>query len=81
MSSGKRALIEALESIEAGCAAVSAFPVETLSRTEGRDLLARLDRLDQRLELLRKQLSGRMIAVARARSVWQREPRCEPRSA
>ena len=49
-------LVEALEAIEAGCKAVAAFPVETLSRTEGQALLARLDKLDQKLVALQRSL-------------------------
>jgi hypothetical protein len=65
MSSDREPLIEALDAIEAGYTAVAAFPVETLSRTEGQALLARLDTLDQKLVLLQRRLSGRLITVAR----------------
>ena len=65
MRSDREALIEALETIEAGYTAVAAFPVETLSRTDGQTLLARLDRLDQRLVLLHRRLNGRLITAAR----------------
>ena len=60
-------LVEALDAIETGCTAVAAFPVETLSRTEGQALLARLDKVDQKLTLLHRRLSGRLITVARDR--------------
>ena len=58
-------LVEALDAIETGSTAVAAFPVETLSRTEGQALLARLDKLDQKLVALRRKLSGRLIATYR----------------
>lgn len=67
MRPDRQALIEALDTIEAGYATVAAFPVETLSRTEGQALLTRLDKLDQTASLLRRRLSGRLIAVARDR--------------
>jgi hypothetical protein len=67
MRSDREALIEALDAIEVGYTAVAAFPVEALSRTEGHALLARLDTVDQKLVLLRKRLSGRLIAAARDR--------------
>jgi hypothetical protein len=61
----KVALIEALEAIEAGCKAVGVFPLETLSRSDGQALLARLDKLDQKLASLQRSLSGRLIMTAR----------------
>jgi hypothetical protein len=65
MSSDREALIEALDAIEAGCRTVAAFPLETLSRTEGHALLARLDKLDQRLVSVHRRMSGRLLTVAR----------------
>jgi hypothetical protein len=65
MSSDREALIEALDAIEAGCRGVGVFPVETLSRTEGQALLARLDTLDQKLVALHRRLSGQLIAAHR----------------
>ncbi|MGV0792009.1 hypothetical protein [Mycolicibacterium sp. XJ1819] len=67
MSSPREALIEALDAIDAGYAAVAGYPVETLSRTEGHALLTRLDKLEQKAGLLRRRLSGRLIAVTRER--------------
>jgi hypothetical protein len=64
MRSDKEALIEALESIEAGCTAVGVYPLETLSRTDGQALLARLDTLDQKLVALQRSLNGRLIMTA-----------------
>jgi hypothetical protein len=64
MYSNKEALVEALEAIEAGCRAVSEFPLETLSRTDGQALLARLAKLDQRLVALQRSLNGRLIMTA-----------------
>lgn len=64
MRSNKEALVEALEAIEAGCKAVGVFPLETLSRTDGQALLARLDKLDQKLVSLQRSLSGRLITTA-----------------
>jgi hypothetical protein len=61
MRSDKEVLIEALEAIEAGCKAVAAFPTETLSRTDGQALLARLDKVDQRLAALQRSLNGRLL--------------------
>ena len=49
MSSDREALVEALEAIEAGSEPSAVFPLETLSRTEGQALLARLDKLDQKM--------------------------------
>ena len=67
MRSDKEALVEALEAIEAGCRAVEVFPLETLSRTDGQALLARLDKVDQKLVALQRNLRGRLITVARDR--------------
>ncbi len=67
MRSEREALITALDAIEAGYRTVAAFPLETLSRSEGQALLARLDKLDQKLAALRRRLTGRLIAVARDR--------------
>ncbi|MCT7661502.1 hypothetical protein [Mycobacterium deserti] len=64
MSSDREALIEALDAIEAGCKTVAAFPLETLTRTEGHALLARLDKLDQRLVSVQRRMSGRLVTVA-----------------
>ncbi|MDG5483180.1 hypothetical protein [Mycolicibacterium gadium] len=57
----REALIEALDAIEAGCQAVGVFPVETLSRTDGQALLARLDKLDQKLVALQRSLRGQLL--------------------
>jgi hypothetical protein len=65
MRSDKEVLVEALEAIEAGCKAVGVFPLETLSRTDGQALLARLDKVDQKLVALQRSLSGRILTVAR----------------
>lgn len=67
MRSDREPLIEALDAIEHGYTAVAAFPVETLSRTEGQALLARLDKMDQKSALLRRRLSGRLLAVGNGR--------------
>ena len=64
MRSDKEALVEALEAIEAGCKALEKFPLETLSRTDGQALLARLDKVDQKLVALQRNLRGRLITVA-----------------
>jgi hypothetical protein len=64
MRSDKEALIEALETMEAGCTAVGVFPLETLSRTDGQALLARLDKLDQKLVSLQRSLRGRLLMTA-----------------
>jgi hypothetical protein len=64
MRSDKEVLVEALEAIEAGCRAVGVFPLETLSRTDSQALLARLDKVDQKLVALQRSLKGRLLAVA-----------------
>jgi hypothetical protein len=64
MRSDKEALVEALETIEAGCRAVGVFPLETLSRTDSQALLARLDKLDQKVVALQRSLKGRLIMTA-----------------
>jgi hypothetical protein len=64
MRSDKEVLVEALEAIEAGCKAVGVFPLETLSRTDSQALLARLDKVDQKLVALQRNLKGRLLAVA-----------------
>lgn len=61
MRSDREALVEALDAIEAGCKAVGVFPVETLSRTDGQALLARLDKLDQKLVALQRSLRGQLL--------------------
>jgi hypothetical protein len=66
MRSDREVLVEALDAIDGGCTAVAAFPVEALSRTEGQALLARLDKLDQKLALLQRRLRGRLIITARS---------------
>lgn len=65
MRSDKEPLIEALEAVEAGCKAVEVFPLETLSRSDGQALLARLDKVDQKLVALQRNLRGRLIMVGR----------------
>ncbi|MBY0290210.1 MAG: hypothetical protein K2X52_24165 [Mycobacteriaceae bacterium] len=65
MRSDREALIEALDAMEAGCKAVGMFPLETLSRSDGQALLARLDKLDQKLVSLQRSLNGRLIMTAR----------------
>ena len=67
MRSDKEMLVETLEAIEAGCKALGVFPLETLSRTDGQALLARLDKVDQKLIALQRSLSGRLLTVARDR--------------
>ena len=69
MSSDRELLIEALEAIEAGCRAVGVFPLETLSRTDGQALLARLDKLDQKIVAAARRLNGRLLTTARDRQV------------
>ncbi len=64
MRSDKEVLVEALEAIEAGCRAVGVFPLETLSRTDSQSLLARLDKVDQKLVALQRSLKGRLLTVA-----------------
>ena len=64
MRSDKEALVEALESIEDGCRSVGVFPLETLSRADSQALLARLDKLDQKLVALQRSLKGRLIMTA-----------------
>jgi hypothetical protein len=65
MRSNRDALIAALDAMDAAYRTVAVFPTETLSRTEGQALLARLDQLDQKLVALRRSMAGRLIAVAR----------------
>jgi hypothetical protein len=69
MSSDKETLVEALEAIEAGCRAVGVFPLETLSRTDGQALLARLDKLDQKIVAVHRRLNGRLLTTAHDRQV------------
>jgi hypothetical protein len=64
MRSDREALVEALEAIEAGCKAVEKYALETLSRSDGQALLARLDNVDQKLVALQRNLRGRLITVA-----------------
>jgi hypothetical protein len=64
MRSDNKALVEALEAIEDGCRAVGVFPLETLSRADSQALLARLDKLDQKLVALQRSLKGRLIMTA-----------------
>jgi hypothetical protein len=64
MRSDKEALVEALEAIEGGCRAVGMYPLETLSRADSQALLARLDKLDQKLVALQRSLKGRLIMTA-----------------
>lgn len=64
MRSNREVLIDGLESIEAGCRTVAAYPLETLSRSEGLALLDRLDKLDQQLARLHKRMSGRLLVMA-----------------
>lgn len=66
MRSNRDTLIEGLEAIEAGCRAVAGYPLETLSRSEGHALLARLDKLNQQLALLEKRVSGRLLTMPRS---------------
>jgi hypothetical protein len=65
MRSDKEVLVEALDAIEAGCRAVEVFPSETLSRSDGQALLARLDQLDQKIVAVHRRLKGRLITTAR----------------
>jgi hypothetical protein len=63
MRSNRDLLIDGLEAIETGHRAVAKFPVETLSRSEGHALLARLDKLAQELTLLHRRVSGRLLTM------------------
>jgi hypothetical protein len=65
MRANTSALITGLENIEAGCRAVAAFPLETLSRSDGRALLLRLDKVSQDLEMLQKRMNGRLLTMPR----------------
>jgi hypothetical protein len=67
MRSNRDVLIAALDSMDAAYRSVAAFPMETLSRTEGHALLTRLDKLDQQLAALRRRVNGRLITVSRDR--------------
>jgi hypothetical protein len=69
MSSDRESLVDALEAIEAGCRAVGVFPLETLSRTDGQALLARLDKLDQKIVAVHRRLNGRLLTTALDRQV------------
>ena len=64
MRSDKEILVEALDAIEAGCKAIGVFPLETLSRTDSQALLARLDKVDQKLVALQRSLNGRLLLTA-----------------
>jgi hypothetical protein len=65
MRSDKDSLVDGLEAIEAGYRAISVFPLETLSRSEGHALLARLDKLNQELVLLHRRVNGRLLTMSR----------------
>lgn len=64
MRSEKEILVEALDAVEAGCKAIGVFPLETLSRTDSQALLARLDKVDQKLVALQRSLNGRLLLTA-----------------
>lgn len=64
MRSDKEILVDALDAIEAGCKAIGVFPLETLSRTDSQALLARLDKVDQKLVALQRSLNGRLLLTA-----------------
>jgi Domain of unknown function (DUF222) len=55
-------MVEALDAIEAGYRAVAAFPLETLSRSEGQALLLRLQKLEEQNSALDRKLLGRLIS-------------------
>jgi hypothetical protein len=63
MSSNKEVLVDGLEAMESGYRVVAAYPIETLSRSEGHALLARLDKLSQELLLLQRRVNGRLIVT------------------
>jgi Domain of unknown function (DUF222) len=62
MRSDREAIVDALDAIEAGYRAVSAFPLETLSRSEGQALLVRLEKLGKEWVALDRKLLGRLIS-------------------
>jgi len=62
MRSDREVIVAALDSIEAGYRAVAAFPLETLSRSEGQALLVRLEKLDKEWIALDRKLIGRLIS-------------------
>ena len=62
MRSDREVIVAALDSIEAGYRAVAAFPLETLTRSEGQALLVRLEKLDKEWVALDRKLIGRLIS-------------------
>src|SRR5918998_4198619 len=62
MRSDKERIVAALDAIEAGYKAVAAFPLETLSRSEGQALLVRLEKLDKEWVALDRKLIGRLVS-------------------
>jgi hypothetical protein len=62
MRSDREVIVAALDSIEAGYRAVAAFPLETLSRTEGQALLVRLEKLDKEWIAIDRKVIGRLIS-------------------
>ena len=62
MRSDREVIVAALDSIEAGYRAVAAFPLETLSRSEGQALLVRLEKLDKEWIAIDRKLIGRLIS-------------------
>ena len=78
MRSDREVIVAALDAIEAGYTAVAAFPLETLSRTEGQALLARLDKLDQKWVAADARVSGRLIAAARDRPAFNTPRQSRP---
>jgi hypothetical protein len=62
MRSERETIIAALDAIEAGYRTVAAFPLETLSRSEGQALLKRLAKLDKQWVALDQKLIGRLVS-------------------
>lgn len=62
MRSDREVIVAALDAIEAGYRAVATFPLETLSRSEGRALLVRLERLEKEWVALDRKVLGRLIS-------------------
>ena len=62
MRSDREVIVAALDAIESGYRAVAAFPLETLTRSEGQALLVRLEKLDKEWIALDRKLIGRLIS-------------------
>lgn len=81
MGTTKDEVIGALDAIESGCRALSALPLEALTRPDTYALLARLEAVDKASAALSRRVIGRLIYEADPAAALSRRLRISPAEA